>query len=250
MKKTILGLLIILISCTNHNKKQIVSSDNKETNFKEYTWSDGACDYVGTFDSTKVSRLQIKNSLYIADASFHYTIYNITVDQIYQLNELSIDSLDYKYSAHLAKLEKMDVINNSYWQKLKKQRIEEIKQDWKLERLMLLSYTFPDTLLSVSPSGDCQKYALAIKTGGDELLKIWKELNEEMALKNGDPENVRQKFREKMTSPDNLIYAHMDVVVFGWWNSINNTLTRLDVNDYSDQLQKSFIKVDVICDEE
>jgi hypothetical protein len=248
MKKIIFGLLIILISCTNQNKKLIVSSENQAIHYQEYTWNDGLCDYIGTFDSTKVSRLQINNSLYIVDA--HYTIYNITVDQIYQLNELDIDSLDYKYSTHLAKLEKLDVINNSYWQNLKRQRIKELNLDWKLKRLMLLSYTYPDTLMSVPSSGDCLKYASAIKTGGEELLKIWKELNEKMALNNGDPENVRNKLREKMTSPDNLVYAQMDVITYGWWNSINNTLTRPDVNDYNEQLQKSFIKVQENCDEE
>lgn len=250
MKKVLLGLLIVLVSCTNQNNKQIVKSDIKGFSYKVYSWNEDGCDYIGTYDSTKVSQLQIINSIDLVFGSQQYCLYNISVHDIYQLHELNIDSLDEHYSNYLANLEKKEVIQDRYWDNLKKLRIKELKKDWQLKRLMLLSYTYPDTLMSVSKSADCLKYALAIKTGGDELLKIWSELSEKMALNNGDPEKVRENFREKMASPENLIYAQMDVVSFGWWNSINNTLLRPNTDDYYEHLCESFVEVKQLCDEE
>ena len=134
-------------------------------------------------------------------------------------------------------------------QELKKQKINELKKMWEISRLAILSYTFPDTLKSFNSQNECNKYAEAIATGGNELLKTWAELNEVMCKNNGNPTKVHNEFLIKYNSTDNLKYAHMDVITYGWRNCVIQNVPRFENQNFHEEFIKCFVEIKERCDE-
>ena len=262
MRTFLIGLSIFFISCSHTGQKQntAVQNDsitNQNENLKTYTWDDELCHYTCKYDSTLVVYRQLRNSY---DLGFRTDRFELTTRStafgISDIEKLNIDSLDNEYNRKIHDLKSLEVINTKYWLELKRQKIIELKKVYELTRLSMLAYTYPDTLNYNGCPAECKKYITGLVKGGDELLKVWGELQNELIKKqqkigasNETIEFLNKKFYEKYNSLDKLEYAKMDVISFGWWNTVNHTISRVNTDNFQTEYRKNFTEIKEECDE-
>jgi len=258
----LIGLSIFFISCSHTGQKQnsAVKSDsikNQNKNLETYTWDDELCHYTCKYDTTLVSYRQLRNSY---DLGFQTERFQITTKwslfDISDIDKLNVDSLDNEFKKKIHDLSTIEVINSKYWLNLKKQKIIELKKLYELTRLQMLGYKYPDTLNYKGCPVECKKYITGLKKGGDELLKVWVELHNEMINKqkkiganNETIEFLNNSFNEKYNSIDNLKSAQMEVISFGWWNKVNHTLNRVNTDNFQTEYRKNFTEIKEECDD-
>lgn len=245
----------LLIGCTNNyseqtETKKIDSLALQNPNLKIFEWNESLCSYSGYFDSTRVTRNQLSNSLDLVEFSTRFSIetdpFARTVDEF---ETLSVDSLDREFEKKIKDLETADFINETYWINLKNQKMDELKAVWYYKKMVMLSYLNPDTLKYFNYPSNSKKYAEAIINGGQDLLIVWKELVETMAKNNADPNRIIRTYEEQLLSSEKYKYAHLQVISFGFWNSANETIKRADDSNFHDEFIKNFSNVAEECDE-
>jgi len=262
MRTFLIGLSILFVSCSHTVQQQntAIQNDsikNKNENLKTYTWDDELCHYTCKYDSTLLSYRQLRNSY---DLGYHTDRFEIktqwTVFSISDIDKLNVDSLDNEYERKIHDLMTIEVINSKYWFNLKQQKIIELKKLHELYKLQMLGYQYPDTLNYKGCPIKCKKYIVGLVKGGDELLKVWVELHEELikhekklGASNESIEFLNNKFNEKYNSINNLKYAQMDVISFGWWNTVNNTIRRVNTDNFETEYRKNFTEIKEECDE-
>jgi len=262
MRTFLIGLSIFFISCSHTGQKQniAVRSDsikNQNENLRTYTWDDELCHYTCKYDSTLVSYRQLRNSY---DLGYHTDRFEIrtqwTAFNFNDIEKLNVDSLDNEYERKIHDLMTVEVINSKYWLNLKQQKIIELKRLHELYRLHMLGYQYPDTLNYKGCPIECKEYIVALVKGGDELLKVWCELHKKLIKKqqkiganNETIEYLNKKFDEKYNSIDKLEYAKIDVISSGWWNTVNNTINRVNTDNFQTEYRKNFTDIKEECDE-
>ena len=260
MRTFLIGLSILFISCNHTGQKQntaVQSDSTKNENLKTYTWDDEMCHYTCKYDSTLVSYKQLRNSYDLGYQTDRFEIRTqTTASTIFDIEKLNVDSLDNEFKRKIDDLKSLEVINTKYWLNLKQKKILEITKVYQLSRLQILGYTHPDALNYKGCPIECEKYIVGLVKGGDELLKVWMELHEELIKKqknlganNESVEFLNNKFYEKYNSVDNLKYAQMDVISFGWWNTVNNTIRRVNTDNFETEYRKNFTEIKEECDE-
>ena len=262
MRTFLIGLLILLVSCSHTGQKQntAVLNDSikiKNENLKTYTWDDELCHYTCKYDSTLVSYRQLKNSYDLGYQTDRFEIRTqTTASVIGDIEKLNVDSLDNEFERKINDLKSLEVINTKYWLNLKEKKILELTKVYELSKLQILGYKYPDTLNYTNCPIECKKYIVGLVKGGDELLKVWMELHKELikqqkkiGASNETIEFLNNKFSEKYNSVDNLSYAQMDVISFGWWNNVNKTINRVNTDDFQTEYRKNFTEMKEECDE-
>ena len=262
MRTFLIGLLILFVSCSHTGQKQNIavlndSIKNNNENLKTYTWDDELCHYTCKYDSTLVSYRQLRNSYDLGYQTDRFEIRTqTTASVIGDIEKLNVDSLDNEFERKINDLKSLEVINTKYWLNLKQKKILELTKVYELSKLQILGYTYPDTLNYKGCPIECKKYIVGLVKGGDELLKVWMELHNELIKRqkkigasNETIEFLNNKFSEKYNSVDNLSYAQMDVISFGWWNTINSTISRVNTDDFQTEYRKNFTDMKEECDE-
>lgn len=129
----------------------------------------------------------------------------------------------------MTELTNLVIANNEYWRAFKVAKTRELTNAYKIKRITLVSYSQPMSLAKFKSNIPCEnKYATALKTGGDILLRVWKDLIEELALKNGNPAKIRAEYLYQSHSAQRNIYARITVTRLGWWNCVNNSIRYAD----------------------
>lgn len=262
MRTFLIGLSIFFVSCSHTEQKQNTavqpdSLQKENEKFRTYTWDDELCHYTCKYDSTLVTSIQLKNSY---DLGYHTDRFEITTQRsafsFNDIEKLNVDSLDNEFKRKINDLQTIEVINSNYWHNLKQQKIIELKKLHKLYRLHILGYQYPDTLNFKGCPNECDKYITGLVKGGDELLKVWVELHNELisqqrkiGASNKTIEFLNKKFDEKYNSFDKLEYARMDVISFGWWNKVNHTISRVNTDNFQNEYRKNFTEIKEECDE-
>ena len=207
----------------------------------KFSWVGDICSSVGTYKLSDYTASQIQNTYRIAmTLDFSLNTGSIPPFSLEELNRESVADLDREYERKLAELEKLDLIKTSYWQDLRANQIEYMKQYYQLKRATMQAYTDPSALNEIANTDPVLlKYAQALNSGGEQLINTWREVNEANRLKNGNPGRVKQRFDQQNSSADRYTYAKMEVLPFGWWNHAIRSLRHPDTS----QAQQNFIKL-------
>ncbi len=247
MKKILAAILISVGAAFLFN--QTVSAQK----LKKMKWETDLCEIEGTYDSSKYTETQLRNTLKLfqsigASPLFtHYTVFKYE-----DIKTLSVAKLDTEYKQKIEELKNLDIVKTAYWETIRQKKLRETEQSYKLGRLTIQSYTNPTVLMQTENVGECrEKFAEPLVARGDSLLDAWKVVNEINKSRNCCPENLQQKFDEQYNSPDKFKYAVVEVTAFGWWNCVN--AKRYHVNSEESQ-QKNFDKLfkkikEISCDE-
>jgi len=217
-------------------------------------WTDGFCEYRGTYDAKKYTRTQLQNTLKL----FAIGVFDISTDAIVfkyeDIAKLSLAKLDEEYKLKLAELANLDIVKTPYWESQRQSKLREMQQRYTLSRITTRAYTDPASAFTEKFPGSEQchtQFAGPIIRGGPDLLATWQRVNEESRRKNGDPARVKRIFEEQYASADRMKYALVEVMTFGWWNCANKAINY--VNNYDMQVRQ-FKKVfshvsEISCDE-
>ena len=135
---------------------------------------------------------------------------------------------------------------------LREARLRELEEHYRLSRTTMLAYRTPEVIKDYRGADACAaRYAAPLAKGGDELLAVWRTVNEEGRRRNADPARVEARFNEQLNSPARLEFARVEVMSFGWWNCANEFVARVaDDGAYETRFKKLFSKVRTVgCDE-
>ena len=220
---------------------------------KKFRWTTELCEFEGTYDAKKYTEAQLRNTQELLASLGTVPLFTETTAWKYNdIKKLSIEELDREYKQKSEKLKNLDIVKSEYWETIRQNKLKETEQVYKLSRITIQAYTNPAILKQYTPAEACvKKYADPLINGGDDLLKVWREVNEESRKRNGNPERVRMIFERKYNSPDKLKYALLEVMSFGWWNCANDTIEYVVADEKPhEEFNKLFKKVKTIyCDE-
>jgi hypothetical protein len=173
-----------------------------------FSWNDAACEYTGNYNPQTYSPDLIKNT-YVLWSTYSGSILENgkPVFELSDIAKLNLNALTDEYTTKKANLEKLQIINAPYWNKLKKQLQQQLDDEYLLDKLEIQAFEDPAVLLNNRFSKPCERFVTALNsTDTSVLLTTWKSFCEELKTKNGSPESYMAKFYEKYNSPQKLIY--------------------------------------------
>jgi hypothetical protein len=218
-----------------------------------FRWQDELCTYSGTYDPRKVSLAKIRNTeKLVRPGSYSLSTRAFVFKPEHLATGINVNALDAEYRRLSAELKSLDVVDVPYWQDMKRRKLKEMEQVYKLERTNMLGYTNPSVLLDYPGAEECKtKFARPLAAGGDDLLRAWRTVNESSRENNADPERMRREFERQMASPDRMKFALVEVMGFGWGNCANALIDYVDYDGTPDrEFKKLFTRVRTIsCDE-
>lgn len=197
----------------------------------KFRWEDEICVFEGTYNTRLYTKKQLENTYrlwYTRD--FDMDTFEATVFEIENIEKLrTAASLDAEYARKSANLKNLAVVNTPFWKEFKAKKLKGMEQEYRLARASVQAYEKPSALREVTYADACvQRFAPPLIAGGDALLTLWREVNEDARTKNADPERVRKDFEAKMASAERVKYAQVEVITFGWWNCVNEKIERGD----------------------
>lgn len=208
---------------------------------KKLRWSDETCEYEGTYSAAKYNEARLKNTQKLFAIVSYKLEYNSVLFNFEDVKKLNVAALDRDYNQKSAELKKLDIIKTPYWEALRRAKLKELEQVYQLSRTTMRAYENPAVIKKHTFADSCiKKYADPLISGGDALIRVWREVNEASRKVNADPERLRKTFESQLNSPDKYKYARVEVMTFGWWNCANEFI-RYEEN--SDRHQREFRKL-------
>lgn len=219
---------------------------------KKLRWSDFTCDYEGTFNARKYSEAKMKDTAELVSITGLPLETDATAFDYAEIAKLNVAALDREYELKHDRLKNLDIVNVPYFQALRQKKLKELEQFYGLARTTMLAYQKPSVISDYRRADACVlKYAAPLTAGGEDLLGIWRVVNEESRKKNSDPQRVERIFNERMNSADREKFARLEVMAFGWWNCANEFIEYVDDDGAADkEFKKLFTRVKTLsCDE-
>lgn len=219
---------------------------------KKFRWGTELCLFEGTYDGKRHTETQLKDTTKL----FYLDFFPNTIDpapfKYADVEKLDVAKLDKEYETRVSALKRLNIVKTKYWESVRQKQLKELEQVYQLSRATILGFANPARLRDVTFAGACiQKYVPPLAGGGDELLAVWRAINEKSQKENIDPERVKREFEEELNSPEKFQYAQVDVMAFGWWNCANALIDREDKSAAHHKEFKKLFKRNrtVECDE-
>jgi hypothetical protein len=212
---------------------------------RTFRWSEVICEYQGTYNSKKYTAKQLSDTVKLMEPGSFAILAWATVFHPRDLSNLSLEKLDEDYRDQKAAINALNIVNIPFFQRLREQKLEEMRQVYELSRVTIAAHSEPPILRTYNGADTCKtKYAEPLIAGGDALLRTWLEVNEDSRSKNSDPDRLRREFELQMASPDKMKFALVEVMGFGWWNCVNETVFRVESDGTAErEFKKLFTRV-------
>jgi hypothetical protein len=220
---------------------------------RTYRWDDELCQYSATYDSKRFTPAQLANTLKLSQTAGSLSLSTNTVAwKFSDIAGLDLAALDREYARELAELKTLDIVRVPYWQTFRQRKIRELEQFYRLSRVTMLGYRNPSALLDYTGAPACTtRYARPLVSGGQDLLAVWRMVNEDSRKNNADPERIRRIYDEQLRSPERMHFALVEVMNFGWWNCANASIDHVPGDETpAREFRKLFKRTRTIrCDE-
>jgi hypothetical protein len=210
---------------------------------KKFVWEDEICAYEGTYNASLYTKKQLENTYRLwYSQDFEIASYQASFSNPQGLMERwTIPALDAEYAQKSAALMKLEIVNVPYWKNFKAKKLKALEEDYLLARLTVEAFENPTVLKQLKFADACiEGFANPLIAGGDDLLRVWREINEKGRKKGADSPEAEKYFEEKLVSTDKFKYARAEVLTFGWWNCVN---ARIERGDDLGVLHKNFRKL-------
>lgn len=216
-----------------------------------YTWDTQMCHNTGRYNPQRYTKEELDN---VCKLLFGGVVFSTdkTVFKPSDIGKLNLDSLTAEYTRLIQQYRSMRVVPQPMWLTLKKQAIQEIEEEYRARKVYFEAFANPDVLLTAPMPGDCKQYILSLASHNDSLtLKEWRSLNEEQLKANGAPKSLMQRFNQEYNSADQLLYARINLLTYGWWNCVNGSIRRVEPTEKMfQQFNRLFTGVKSDCGEE
>lgn len=207
---------------------------------KTWTFDDELCTYKGYYDSKKYTEKQLADT------------YNLFRTSHYVHDRGTFEELTARYDSAIHHVKNLQIVQTAYFQQLKRDVLRYIQETYALKKVQKKAKEEPESLITAVKEGThAKKYAEALHKGGDDLLKAYEHVIKEQMKNNSTPEYLWHNYETTMRRADRLDRAFDYVLVYGWWNSANQSVHHINYDGTQiEQFQKLFIKVDTLdCDE-
>lgn len=256
MKQILLAFLIplLFISCSDKSKKseekpEVSSTETIKKTSSIFKWENELCAFTGNYNSDQYTPEQLENThdLWFLASGLSIDASPNAADRIEKLN---VDELTAEYEQRKTSLNRK-IIDTPFWNKIKKERLQELQDEYELKKLSIESYKNPSLLLNSKFSKNCSEYANVLASNDSvALLKAWNIMAEKQKSNNGSPESFWKTHLEKFNSKDRVQYAKMELKTYGWWNCANGEVYRIDDNgEMEKEFNKLFTNIKSVCDE-
>lgn len=222
---------------------------------RTFAWDDVLCRFKGSYDSRKYSEEQLRNTAKLFLPGEGQSLPHATVWDHKDIDGLDVADLEQKYKTARKTLETMKIVDTHYWKAVRQRKLQELDEIYKLSRTTMTAYTKPAVIAEYNGATECKaKYAGPLAAGGDDLLRVWREVNLDSQSKNASPERLQERFDQQLNSPDRFKFALVETMAFGWWNCANAVMR--DGPAFADdtlvmekEFRKLFTSIAEECDE-
>jgi len=219
---------------------------------KKFRWGTEHCLFESAYDAKKYTKAQLEDTVKLFHLDFFPNTINAAPFKYADIEKLNVVTLDKEFEVRVNALKRLNIVKLKYWETRRQKQLKELEQVYQLSQVTILGYANPARLRDVMFADACvQKYASPLAKGGDDLLAVWREVNEKIQEGHSAPERVKKEFEEKLNSPEKFQYALVDVMAFGWWNCANALIDREDKPDENErEFKKLFERTKTVeCDE-
>ncbi|QQS42823.1 MAG: hypothetical protein IPM63_07785 [Acidobacteriota bacterium] len=217
-----------------------------------FEWQDEFCTFRGTYDPSKISEARIRDTRELIDFGTGLPLQtDQAVFDVKDLGSLDVNKLDAEYRTVRTKLESLQPVDNPYFRDLRQRHLRTLDASYRLKRITLLAHTKPITLVFGNNHEECfSQWGRPVIEGGQSLLDAWRTLVDEQKLNNASPEGVEARYQSRYNSPERDKWALVEVLGFGWWNCVNDSIPYVEDDGTADEeFKKLFAKVESECDE-
>lgn len=215
-----------------------------------FTWGSEENTHVGIFDSDLYTKKQLEDNYKLCKPHFaHYAQFGFNQDgQL--VNDIESEKLNDIINEYLTKkteIEFIKPIDSGFWTKLKKQKLEELEDEYYLKKLTAESFQNPKVLIGNRFSNISSKYIDIINNNDTtELMTQWKLLMKYYeSIDSGKIETYKQFFNEKhITQKSKFINARIDLVVFGWRDELFKKLSNDSYINAQEEFKKLFVSIE------
>ena len=220
---------------------------------KTIKWQTELCEFEGTYDSSKYTETELRNTQeFLATLGMIPLFTDATVGKYEDIKTLSLEKLDKEYKEKSEALKNLDLVEGEYWEMLRQKKIKEMNRAYYLKRLTIMGYKKPTVLREYKGAENCTiNYAEPLIAGGDSLIGAWRKVNLDSQKNNGSPATLQKRFDRQNASPDRFKFARIEVMRFGWWNCINQTIPYVEYDEkQTENFEKLFKNIKTVyCDE-
>lgn len=217
----------------------LLSSSTLFGQLATFEWDDECCHIVGTFDSTKVSRVQLQEALDLFGFN-NYTRLNNTPllfkPRSLEEHQSSWDAYNIESSKVLHRIMSCSLPEGDAWEKAREEELEELQS---ILDLYLAEYTAligkDYSKLRMLPWHDqnplLERYVAAFIGTDEQLIEMFEEHTERMAEKNGDPQRIIINAKDVLEEENWRELATINMLTYGWHNEANDGIKRHDEYD-------------------
>lgn len=220
---------------------------------KTFKWDTEMCSFSGTYDVSKYTEAQLRNTSKLFKGAYSLTTYP-SVFKYEDIANLDPIGLENEFKQKHGELKSLDIVRSPYWESARQAQLRELEQVYRLRSIKMRAYHDPAALREYTAAPACNiKYAEPLIAGGDSLLNVWRELNVESRKRNADPERLRRRFEAELASEDRFKFAFVEVLAFGWGNCANASIDYVEAgNDGTaqEEFEKLFKRVKTVYCEE
>lgn len=196
-----------------------MSSSTLKAQELTFEWYEGSCLFNAVIDSSKTNYQQVQNVHYTliqaSDMSQPYLAYQ-PKDTAY----LKVKNIQFECNNFLKELNQMEYPKGDYWTNIKKMRLANLKEQCLLREKAVIALNQPNALKGTPYCKECSTYVTALDKGGKTLLNLWKEIHDKEVADALDPNPINKSFEQHWNSPDQELWARIEVLRYGWWNCI------------------------------
>ncbi|MCB2410804.1 hypothetical protein [Hymenobacter lucidus] len=188
-----------------------------------FRWESEMCSFTGRYDTRKYTAQQLADTHELLMGGVLTT--NETVFKPEDIAKLSLDTLEAEYTKVRARLLALELVPEARWQKLKRRKLQSLDNQYRAKKLTMQAYANPAVLLSAPYPASCKFYIRGLATGNDSLIRqTWQQLVREQQRNNSVPESLQRRFEQEAAEPNWRQYAQVELLGFGWWNCVNETI--------------------------
>lgn len=217
----------------------LLSSSTLFGQLATFEWDDECCHVVGTFDSTKVSRVQLQEALDLFGFN-NYTRLNNTPllfkPRSLEEHESSWDAYNIESSKVFHRMMSCSLPEGEAWEKAREEEFEEFKSTLDLyfaEYIALLEndYTYLRLLTNHDQNPLLERYVAAFEGTDEQLIEMFEGHTKRMAKKNGDPQRIINNAKDVLEEENWRELATINMLTYGWHNEANHGIKRHDEYD-------------------
>lgn len=214
-----------------------------------FTWEDAACSYTGRYNIRKYTARQLADTYNLIGSGTLFTA--ATALHPEDVTKLSLDTLEAEYTKVRAHVGQLQLVPGAGWQELKRLKLREIDDQYRAMKLTILGYANPSLLVNSTYPAACKTYVRGLAANNDSMIIAnWQQLVREQQKNNSIPESLQERFEQEATAPNWRAYAQVELMGFGWWNCINETIRRVEPTEKMHrQYEQLFTQVQSECED-